>query len=62
MKKVDSVAIARLAGVSRSTVSKVINDYPNIAVETRARVLKAIEERGFTGPVSLKLALAQCPP
>ncbi len=35
---------------------------PCFASTDALRVLKAIEERGFTGPVSLKLALAQCPP
>lgn len=36
--------IARLAGVSRSTVSRVINNYGNIPEETRKKVMKVIEE------------------
>ena len=39
--------IARLAGVSRSTVSRVINNYPNVPEETRAKVLKIIEEYNY---------------
>ena len=36
--------IAKIAGVSRSTVSRVINNYPNVPEETRQKVLKVIEE------------------
>ncbi|NLM11767.1 MAG: LacI family transcriptional regulator [Clostridiaceae bacterium] len=39
--------IARLAGVSRSTVSRVINNYQNVPEETRKRVMKVIEEYQF---------------
>jgi LacI family transcriptional regulator len=39
--------VARLAGVSRSTVSRVINDHPNVGVETRRRVWEAIEKSGY---------------
>jgi LacI family transcriptional regulator, galactose operon repressor len=39
--------VARLAGVSQSTVSLVVNDVPGVATETRARVNRAIEELGF---------------
>lgn len=34
--------VARLAGVSSQTVSRVINEHPNIRPETRARVLEAM--------------------
>ncbi|WP_395243919.1 LacI family DNA-binding transcriptional regulator [Agromyces sp. MMS24-K17] len=40
--------VARLAGVSIKTVSNVINDYPHIRPETRARVEQAIAELGYT--------------
>ena len=46
-KKVDSVEIARLAGVARSTVSKVLNGYPHIAAATRERILKAVHAYGY---------------
>lgn len=39
--------VARLAGVSHQTVSRVLGDHPNVRVETRARVLRAIEEMGY---------------
>jgi len=40
--------IALLAGVSRSTVSRVINDDRYVSDATRAKVLAVIEENGFT--------------
>lgn len=39
--------IARLAGVSRSTVSRVLNNYPDIPQKTRDKVLKIIEQYNY---------------
>jgi DNA-binding LacI/PurR family transcriptional regulator len=39
--------VARAAGVSTQTVSRVINDQPNIRPETRDRVLQAIGDLGY---------------
>lgn len=39
--------VAKRAGVSVASVSKVINDRPQVSVETRSRVLAAIEELGY---------------
>ena len=39
--------VARLAGVSRSTVSRVINNSPHVRPEVRERVWKAIRECGY---------------
>lgn len=39
--------VARAAGVAVSTVSKVINHYPNVSEETCRRVNEAIKELGF---------------
>jgi DNA-binding LacI/PurR family transcriptional regulator len=39
--------VARLAGVSHMTVSRVINDHPNVRAQTRSRVLDAIRTLGF---------------
>ncbi len=39
--------IAKSAGVSRSTVSRVINDHPNVDQETRARVLLVAESLNY---------------
>ena len=36
--------VARLAGVSRSTVSRVINNHPNVRLETKERVWQAVRE------------------
>ncbi|RAP78409.1 LacI family DNA-binding transcriptional regulator [Paenibacillus montanisoli] len=49
MKKseINSSEIARLAGVSRSTVSRVINNYSNVPAETRDKVLKVIEKYNY---------------
>ncbi len=46
-KPMDLESIARKAGVSRSTVSRVINDSPNVSEQTRQRVLAIIEEEDF---------------
>lgn len=43
----NSSVIAKLAGVSRSTVSRVINNYPDISKETREKVLKIIKENNY---------------
>lgn len=39
--------LARLAGVSQSTVSRVLTNHPRVSEETRARVLKVLEEQNF---------------
>ncbi|NLA14648.1 MAG: LacI family transcriptional regulator, partial [Tissierellia bacterium] len=39
--------VARLAEVSISTVSRVINDSKPVSPEVRKRVLKVIEETGY---------------
>ncbi|MBP1693077.1 MAG: transcriptional regulator, LacI family [Chloroflexi bacterium] len=39
--------IARLSGVSRSTVSRVINDSPGVRQETRQRVLQIIQQMNY---------------
>ena len=39
--------VARLAGVSHQTVSRVVNGQPNLRPETRDRVLAAIQQLGY---------------
>ena len=39
--------VARAAGVSTQTVSRVLNEHPNIRPETRDRVLQAIADLGY---------------
>jgi LacI family transcriptional regulator len=39
--------IARLAGVSLTTASRVINEQPNVRPEVRERVWQVIHEQGY---------------
>lgn len=49
--------VARHAGVAISTVSKVLNHYPNVSEETKKKVNEAIEELGFI-PNTIAAALS----
>lgn len=49
--------VAKHAGVAISTVSKVINNYPNVSEEMRVRVDKAVRELNFV-PNSVAAALS----
>ena len=49
--------VAKRAGVAISTVSKVLNGYPNVSEETRQRVNRAVEELNFV-PNSVAAALS----
>lgn len=40
--------VARLAGVSRGTVSRVLNNQPRVDPETRVKVLRAIADLDFS--------------
>jgi DNA-binding LacI/PurR family transcriptional regulator len=44
---VDIREIARLAGVSTATVSKVLNNYTEVSDATKERILKIVEEVGY---------------
>lgn len=45
--RITSEEIARLANVSRSTVSRVVNNYSNVPEETRKKVMDVIEKYGY---------------
>lgn len=45
--EINSTQIAKLAGVSRSTVSRVINNYSNVSEQTYDKVMKAIKEYNY---------------
>ncbi|MCZ2096097.1 MAG: LacI family transcriptional regulator [Anaerolineae bacterium] len=47
MKKLTLEEVARLAGVSRATVSRVVNNPDNVSPNLRVRVQKVIEETGY---------------
>src|SRR5690625_5056820 len=49
--------VAREAGVSHMTVSRVLNNHPNIRATTKKRVLDAIKTTNYT-PSSIARALA----
>lgn len=46
-RRVTMLDVGRLAGVSQSTVSLVVNNHPSVAPETRDRVNEAIRSLGF---------------
>jgi LacI family repressor for deo operon, udp, cdd, tsx, nupC, and nupG len=48
------VDVAKLAGVSRSTVSRVLNNSPRVDQETRSRVFKAIEQLNYEPSVAAR--------
>jgi LacI family transcriptional regulator len=49
--------IAKLAGVSRSSVSRVINHHPNVSPETRERVQRVITQTGYQpSPIARSLS------
>src|SRR5512139_1611366 len=50
--------VAKVAGVSTQTVSRVINDRPDVAPETRSRVRLVIDELGYQ-PSALARSLIQ---
>ena len=49
--------VAKHAGVAISTVSKVLNNYPNVSEETKAKVNKSVDELNFL-PNSVAAALS----
>lgn len=48
------IDVARLAGVSKTTVSRVINNYPHISADKKEQVLRAMAELGFTPNLSAR--------
>ncbi len=51
--------IARKCGVSRSTVSRVINDHPNVSDKVRKRVEKEIKSTGFRPHAAARALVSQ---
>lgn len=58
--KVTLKEISQMAQVSPSTVSRVINDYPNVSQAVRERVMTAVRETGYQpNPAARSLALGK---
>lgn len=57
-KRVTITQVAAEAGVSTQTVSRVINHHPNVAPETRRRVLQVIDRLGYQ-PSNIARSLIQ---
>lgn len=51
--------VAELAGVSRSTVSRVINEHPNVRQEVRDRVWQTIRETGYQPNLAARSLVTQ---
>ncbi len=51
----NSKEIARLAGVSKATVSRVVNNSGNVKEETREKVLRIMEQQGYMPNVSARV-------
>ncbi|HSM26329.1 MAG TPA: LacI family DNA-binding transcriptional regulator [Anaerolineaceae bacterium] len=51
--------IAKKAGVSRSTVSRVVNNQLNVSDKVRQRVLKVIQETGFSPNAAARTLVSQ---
>jgi len=51
--------IAKRAGVSRSTVSRVINNQPNVSDKARHRVLEVIKKTGFSPNMAARTLVSQ---
>ena len=59
-KRPSMFEVAKLAGVSHQTVSRVINNSPDVSTSTRAKVQRAIEQLDYrpTGPAPSVLSPA----
>ncbi len=51
-EKLTILDIARMAGVSTATVSRVLNQKPDVDPSTRERVLRLVEEQGFVPSIT----------
>jgi len=51
--------VAKMAGVSRSTVSRVVNQHPNVRNDVRERVLKIIQNTGYHPNVAARTLVSQ---
>jgi len=61
VRRTTLAAVARLAGVSVATVSKVVNGRSDVAPETRSRVQELLHQHDYVAPVTRR-AGAEAPP
>jgi len=54
--------VARRAGVTNGTVSRALNDYPDILPQTKQRIMEAAQELGYVPNVSARNLSAKRPP
>ena len=54
MSRITIHDVSKAAGVSIKTVSRVLNSEPNVRSETRARVLKLVEELNYHPSLSAR--------
>ena len=59
MEKMNLDDIAQLAGVSRATVSRVINDHPDVSRTTREKVRVIIEQHNFQPNLAARMLVTQ---
>ena len=57
--KLTILDVARLAGVSRSTVSRVMNGRDDVRTDVRAKVLRVIDETGFRPSATARSLVSQ---
>ncbi len=53
--------VAKFAGVSRSTASRVINNHPNVRPEVRERVWQVIHQHGYQPNPAARALASQRP-
>jgi LacI family transcriptional regulator len=53
--------VAKLAGVSRSTASRVINNHPNVRPEVRERVWEVVRQYGYQPNPAARALASQRP-
>jgi LacI family transcriptional regulator len=59
MSAVTIEQIAQLASVSRSTVSRVLNNHPNVRAAVRDRILQVIDEHGYAPQAAARSLASQ---
>jgi LacI family transcriptional regulator len=59
MAKLTLEEIGQLAGVSRSTVSRVINHHPNVSTKVRKKVERVIKDTGFSPNLAARTLVSQ---